>query len=104
MKKISSLVLVLVFLVVAFGFVLNTKQVEYTKATYKNTIEKSIQPLDSPRAPEKNPGKTKPCPKPPSKEQPSNPGGTQPTDPKPPGDKPPQQPCSCGSAPGTGRG
>lgn len=101
MKKISSLVLLLAFLVVAFGFVFNTKHVEYTKANYKNTIEKSIQPLDAPKVPGKNPSKTKPVPTPPS--QPSNPGN-QPEKPTPPGDKPPMQPCSCGHAPGTGSG
>lgn len=101
MKKISSLVLLLAFLVVAFGFVFNTHHVEYTKATYKNSIEKSIQPLDTHKVPGKNPTKSKPAPTPPSKEQPSNPG-TQPDMPEPP--KGPQQPCSCGSAPGTGRG
>lgn len=105
MKKISSLVLLFVFLVVATFVILGPKQKEYTKASYRQTIENSIRPLDQ-KAPEKQPATEKPSPKQPPKNQqpPPGRGGPDPSNPGPEPGKPPQVPCSCGHGPGTGSG
>jgi len=98
MRKIGSLFVFLVILVIAFGLFFVSKPKEYTKASNKQTIEKSCTLSDN-KPPVKNPDKTKPTPLPPPKNKPGG-GGSNPTDPKIPPKDPgpdPTEPCpGCG--------
>jgi len=104
MKKISSLVVLFVMLVVSFALLFGKSIKTYSKASYKQTIENAIKPLDTPKPPEKAPAGSKPSPKQPPKNQQQPPGERKGSDPGNPDPSPPGGPCSCGHGPGTGSG
>jgi hypothetical protein len=107
MKKISSLIVLFVMLVVSFALLFGNQVKTYSKTNYKQAIENAIKPLDTPKPPEKTPSSPKPVPKQPSKNQ-QPPGGGQkgsePSNPNPPPPGNPGGPCSCGAKPGSGSG
>ena len=100
MRKISSLVIILAIFILSLALFINHSTRSYSKASFKQSIENVIKPLDNPQPPQKNQTGPKPIPKQPPKDQqkppPSGHKGEGPSVPD-PTDPPPKQPdpCNC---------